>query len=252
MMRLVFFRRSLLVWLAAAVGVAVPASLGMWQLGRAETKQQLQAVVVARANLPELPADQALSVGPSDAEAFWHRRVTLVGTWLADQTVFLDNRTMNRRQGFYVLTPLKEAATQRLVWVQRGWAPRNFSDRTALPTVATPGGTVVAQGRMAPPPSRVYEPGPSEAGVIRQNLDMEAWALQTGWSVSPWVLVQTHPDPSHPNDGLARDWPVPDAGVHKHWGYAVQWFSLSALFAGLFIWFQFISPRRRDSPSSSN
>jgi surfeit locus 1 family protein len=45
-------------------------------------------------------------------------------------------------------------------------------------------------------------------------------------------------------DGLRRDWPVVDAGLGKHYGYAFQWFGLSALFAGLYVWFQLLRPRR--------
>ena len=38
---------------------------------------------------------------------------------------------------FYVFTPLQLADSPAVVMVQRGWAPRNFEDRTALPTVQT-------------------------------------------------------------------------------------------------------------------
>jgi surfeit locus 1 family protein len=46
-------------------------------------------------------------------------------------------------------------------------------------------------------------------------------------------------------DGLLRDWPAPDAGLQKHYGYAFQWFALSALILGLYVWFQLIRPRRQ-------
>ena len=60
----------------------------------------------------------------------------------------------------------------------------------------------------------------------------------------PWVLVQD--DGANPAaDGLLRQWPAPSTGVHKHYGYAFQWFSLCALTLVLYAWFQFIRPRRR-------
>lgn len=239
-------RRRWWVAAATALGVGVTAALGVWQLNRANTKLALQASVDARSALPTLEARAALTLSSDEARDHWHRRVVLRGSWVPEHTVHLDNRPMARRQGFYVLTPLREVSTQRLVWVQRGWAPRNFNDRTALPPVQTPTGLVEVEGRMAPPPSRVYEPGPPSGGAIRQNLDLAAWAQQTGLAVAPWVLLQTSSAPGAPPDGLQRDWPVPDSGVHKHWGYAAQWFSLSALMAGLFVWFQLIAPRRRE------
>ena len=47
------------------------------------------------------------------------------------------------------------------------------------------------------------------------------------------------------NDGLKRDWTVVGSSADKNRGYAVQWFSLSALVVGLFIWFQWLRPWRQ-------
>jgi surfeit locus 1 family protein len=45
--------------------------------------------------------------------------------------VYLDNRQMNARQGFFVVTPL-QLATGDAVLVQRGWMPRDLTDRSRL------------------------------------------------------------------------------------------------------------------------
>ena len=47
------------------------------------------------------------------------------------------------------------------------------------------------------------------------------------------------------DDGLLRQWPLPAADVHKHYGYAFQWFAMATLIVGLYVWFQLIHPRRR-------
>ena len=47
------------------------------------------------------------------------------------------------------------------------------------------------------------------------------------------------------SEGLQREWPEVATGVEKHYGYAAQWFGLAALIAILYVWFQFIAPRRR-------
>jgi surfeit locus 1 family protein len=49
--------------------------------------------------------------------------------------------------------------------------------------------------------------------------------------------------PKVQEDGLQRNWPVINSGVDKHYGYAFQWFALSLLMVGLFLWFQFFKPR---------
>ena len=99
------------------------------------------------------------------------------------------------------------------------------------------------QGHVAPPPPRLYEFGPSASGPIRQNLDLPSFARETSLSLRSLSVVQDEPVPAL-NDGLLRQWPQPAAGLHKHYGYAFQWFSLSALILGLYVWFQLIQPRR--------
>jgi surfeit locus 1 family protein len=44
---------------------------------------------------------------------------------------------------------------------------------------------------------------------------------------------------------LLRQWPTSFPDVHKHYGYAFQWFGLTALVVVLYVWFQIIAPRRR-------
>ena len=147
--------RTLRHWLlagAALAGVAVTLSLGAWQWGRAQQKLALAAAIESRHALP--PLDERALAG--DPAALSHRQVILRGRWLAAHTVFLDNRQMAGRQGFYVVTPLQLASGQAVL-VQRGWAPRDFQDRTRRPPVETPTGEVQVQGRLAPPPAKLYE-----------------------------------------------------------------------------------------------
>ena len=119
--------------------------------------------------------------------------------------------------------------------------PRNFEDRSRVPRVETPVGPVSLQVRLAPPPPKLYELGPGEGGLIRQNIDLAAYGAEIKTPLLPLSALQTSVDP----DGLLRDWLQPSSGVHKHYGYAFQWFGLSALFAFLYVWFQIIAPRRR-------
>ena len=75
------------------------------------------------------------------------------------------------------------------VLVQRGWAPRGFEDRTRVPALATPEGVVRIEGRIAPPPSRLYEFDTAASGAIRQNVDPEAFGREIGVALAP-VSVQ--------------------------------------------------------------
>ncbi|WPB56599.1 SURF1 family protein [Xylophilus sp. GOD-11R] len=232
-----FPRRGWRFWtinVAALLGLAVTASLGRWQLQRAAQKEAIEAEIVGRAALPVL-ADSALA--GADADTLIHRRVALHGRWLAQRTVYLDNRQMFGRPGFFVLTPL-ELSPGAVVMVQRGWIPRDFQDRAHLLPVATPEGPVEVAGRVAPPPARLYDfaAAPQGDSPIRQNLDLSAFRRDTGLPLVPWTVVQT----GAASEGLQRDWTPVTSGVERHYGYAFQWFGLCALIVVLYAWFQFI------------
>ena len=160
---------------------------------------------------------------------------------MADATVFLDNRQMNARPGFFVVTPLKLAGSGEAVLVQRGWSPRDFTDRARVPAVPTSSGEVEVAGQIAPPPARLYEFAGSASGPIRQNLYLDAFSRELGVPLKPLSVLQD--DAPAAADGLLRQWPRPAVDVHKHYGYAFQWFALCALMAGLYVWFQLVRPR---------
>lgn len=229
-----------IIAVATLLMVALTARLGFWQLDRAAQKNQLQALQdQRRESAPVTPAMLARS--PEDAAAQWHRPVELTGQWVPAATVFLENRQMEGRPGFYVVTAFR-LQDGSAVAVQRGWVPRDPRDRTKTHSPPLPEGQVRLTGRIAPPPARLYELGDVAAGPIRHNLDLSSWASETGLALRPLSVMQLGPD--GPDDPLQRNWPVPVADVHKHYGYAVQWFALSALLVGLYVWFQILRPRR--------
>ena len=237
------------VTLAMLVGVTVTVRLGFWQLSRADEKQTRHNTIMAQQAAPQLTTSQLLG-NPVLFQQI-HQRVALEGQWLPQHTVYLENRVMNGQAGFYVLTPLQLDAGTRVL-VQRGWVPRHRQDRTLLPPIETPLGLVRLQGRLAPPPSPLLSLGANDTAApasrplnIRQNLDLDAYAAETGVTLVATVL-QTDPT----SEGLLRDWPEISAGVEKNLAYAFQWFALAALQLMLYLWFQFVKPYRHARRSS--
>lgn len=248
-----------IIALAALVAVAATARLGWWQLDRAAQKQGLQAALEERAMMPPLGNAE---LGAEPAARQHHRVARLRGRWLPEHTVYLDNRPMNGRAGFFVLTPLL-LTDGTAVLVQRGWQPRDLRDRTRVQPVATPvQAEVQVRGRVAPPPSRLLEFEGLPEGALRQNVDLEGLSREWRLALRPISLVQLEPallctDEAadapcldEAADGLLRDWTVVASSPDKNRGYAVQWFSLSALVAALYLWFQVILPRRRARASN--
>lgn len=241
-----FGLRRLVIALAALASVALTARLGVWQLSRADEKQSLQALVEQRGAMAPVDHTQLLAAGKG--QDLMHRQVQLRGHWLTKSMVYLDNRPMNGRVGFFVVGILRTGTQGPGVLVVRGWAPRNFLERSALPTVDTPTGEVEVSGRLIPPPSRLYEFSAVDAGPIRQNLDLPGYAREMGLPLLE-LAVQQLGDPS---EGLLRDWPRNDVGLERHMGYAFQWFALAGLIVVLYLWFQIVQPyrarRRRPFP----
>ncbi|MDO8418803.1 MAG: SURF1 family protein [Rubrivivax sp.] len=237
--------RRWVVLVATLATAALTARLGVWQLDRAAQKNRVQATLDQRIALPPLPAAD-LARDEAGAAAQHHRAIVVEGRWLPALTVYLDNRQMNGRPGFYAVTPLR-LDDGSAVLVQRGWLPRDANERTRIVAAPLPGGRVAVPGRIAPAPARLYEFDAAASGPIRQNIDLDGYARETGLPLRPLTLVQE--DGLSPlDDGLLRQWPRPAAGVHKHYGYAFQWFSLSALILGLYVWFQLVRPRRARQP----
>ena len=233
----------LLILTAAALGMAITSALGFWQLGRAAEKLAWQQAKDQQAALA--PLDWRVlghdAVAAAHRKNGLHRKVMLKGRWMVEQTVYLENRQMQGKPGFYVMTPFQVAENGAIVLIQRGWVQRSFMDRAALPAIETPTIEVQVQGLLAPWPSRLYDFGAAEEGPIRQNLDLQLFRQQTGLPVLEISVLQQ----GAASEGLLRDWPVVATGADKNYGYAAQWFGLSALIALLYVWFQIVQPRRK-------
>jgi surfeit locus 1 family protein len=240
--------RSLVALVAAAASIALTVSLGNWQLRRADEKLALQAAWDRAAQAAPLV------VAGSDIAAVAGRlplRVQLRGRFLFAHEVWLDNRQMDGQAGLLLVTPLR-LADGAVVLVNRGFARRDPRDRMRLPEVARPQGEVTVEGLAVAHTARVLQLGenaPAGGGpLVWQNLDYDAFERVSGLAVARWVVQQT----SGADDGLLRNWPRLAAGVDKHHGYALQWFSLAALIAALTAFFGLRALRRRPSLSRAD
>lgn len=229
--------KRVVIALAAFLGIVATLNLGFWQWGRAQQKLALVAAIEKRQALPPVGNAEVRARGLE----LLHQPVKLRGEWVPQRTVFLDNRQMFGRPGFYVVTPLKLEGGSAVVLVQRGWVQRNFEQRDKLPPVETPAGPVQVRGLLAPPPPKLYAFAPEERGAIRQNLDLGGFQAETGLPLLPLSVQQT----GAPSEGLQRAWPQAASGADKNFGYAAQWWAIAGLIAILYVWFQLVVPRRQ-------
>lgn len=205
---------------AAALGCAAFVLLGNWQAHRAEEKRALGEQFDRALRSPPI----TLPAAAVDAPSLVHKHVAARGRFVAEYTIFLDNRLRGGRAGYEVLTPLRLAGSDWHVMVERGWIAAPPS-RASVPEVHTPNYEVEVDGIALEHAPRALEAGAPQAGRVRQNLDVAAFAADTGLRLQPLVIEQHSQTP----DGLDRDWPKPDFGIEKHEGYALQWYSFAAL-----------------------
>lgn len=240
-----FVRRRRPRWLptvAAVAGIALTAAAGNWQLDRAHEKERLQqAYDRAAADAPVV-----LSAAPVEAQTLLFRRIEATGELVPRAAVLLDNKVLAGVAGYHVIMPLRIAGSPKYVLVNRGWVAAG-ADRSRLPDVGTPAGSVTVVG-VAVLPGRFLELSGAETnGPVWQNLTIERYRRRMQLDIQP-VVIEQHNDLG---DGLARSWSRPDFGVAKHYGYAVQWFSLCGLIAFLYVFFHVRRARSEKDPENS-
>ena len=229
------FRPRLLPTVAAAVGIALFVAAGQWQQRRMEQKEALRMQVDSASTA----APAALPRGVVDWAAWRYRPVVVTGSFEAAWQILIDNKVLEGRAGYHVVTPLI-LEDGRAVLVDRGWISAGAT-RAQIPSPAPPAGKVEVQGRINIPTANYIELTRSApAGAVWQNLDPPRVAQATGIALLPIVVEQTAPMSS--GDNLVRAWPAPDLGVEQHRIYMVQWYLFAALAAGLWLFFNLRRP----------
>jgi surfeit locus 1 family protein len=242
-------RARLLWFVVAALCATGTFYAGLWQLSRGHKKTALAALVAERGKLGPMPAGE-LARDPATAERQFQRHVELTGEWVTAHTVFLMNRTMDERSGFYVMTPLRLPDGSTVI-VQRGWIPRDDANPMKVPALPMRGGPVRVFGHAAPWPDHWIDIGHSVDGPVRQNIELAAFTTESGLVLRPLTVVEDA-TPENALDGMRRDWPTAVGGVSvaTNYGYAVQWFAMSIAFFGLYAWLQFIRPHKMATSES--
>ncbi|AKO51050.1 hypothetical protein ABA45_00310 [Marinobacter psychrophilus] len=192
--------------------------LGVWQLQRAEFKQQQQVQwdqQTSELAWPQL-VEQGLDAG---------RPVQLNGSY-GDTTWLLDNRTRDGMAGYEVLTVFYPLQGPALV-VNRGWviAPRT---REQLPEIPATQKWVEISGRLAdfpqPPVLAAVQPG---SGWPRRVQSLPPEVAQDVVPELPRLILRLA-DQNQPG-ALRADWAPDRMAVATHYGYATQWFALALM-----------------------
>lgn len=196
-------------------------NLGFWQLRRAEFKENMVKRLEQRSVLTETSLDNVLKVS-GDLNDY---PIEVSGEYLNQFTFFLDNKTHKGFGGYHVLTPL--LVNNKILLVNRGWVPQGPS-REVFPDIPAQQGKVTLNGLAHVPNPNYFvlkEDSYEQISwpLLIQKIDLEKSAQLFDYPLVPFVL-RLQPEESMP---FVREWHSNFMGPEKHYGYALQWFSLS-------------------------
>ena len=229
-------RRGVLVpSLAAAAAFAVLLSLGVWQLDRKAWKEGLIATIEERLSAPPI----ALAASPT-----WPRltaaedeflRVAMTAELLNDREALVYTsgsslREGTRGPGYWVFTPAR-LTDGAVVMVNRGFVPDGKQDLATRPDGQVAGPINMIGVLRWPEPPGLFTPAPDPAHNIWFSRDSNAMAAAKGVNVAPFYLELESPDPP---GGLPRVGRLHPTLPNNHLGYALTWFGLACVLAGVY------------------
>jgi cytochrome oxidase assembly protein ShyY1 len=228
---------------AVVVLVVVMVLLGFWQLRRLDEKRDHKALVEAR---QEAPIEDVLDVVPVGAEVgdaavegVLYRSVRAEGSYVDEDTVVVENRTLNGASGAWVLTPLR-LADGLAVLVNRGFI--GFDRSGAIDPPAAPAGAVTVEGLVFPSQERgrfgPQDPDEGDLPVLAR-VDLDRLEAQVDYEVLPAYvqLVESEPGEDPVAAGAPSVVPLgpPEPEEGPHLSYAMQWFIFSTIAGGGYV-----------------
>jgi surfeit locus 1 family protein len=242
-------RRSWLGLLAPAIlAFAILIGLGVWQIQRKAWKEGLIAALTERLAAPPIALPPASAWPQLDQASEEYRSVRFTASFdnsrealvFAAASAFRPD-VADLGPGYWVMTPAR-LDDGSIVIVNRGFIPDGRQDPKSRPD-GQASGPVDIVGAMRWPDSRHwFTPGDDPAHNLWFTADPVSIAAAKGiTAVAPFYVEQETPAPpgDMPKPGkLAVD--LPD----NHLQYALTWFGLAAVLAGVFISWAFTSPPR--------
>lgn len=227
---------------------ALFVALGYWQLQRAASQETHAAILLERAHQGALSVVQLARLTNMDDMPLRAR-----GHFDNAHSLLLDNRVLNGRAGYELLTPfITDTGTALLV--NRGWLPRG-ANRNILPTIPPISGEVQVSGLTHKPGHNIFLPLPDKTApahwpVLLTELDT---TIISQWLGQPLLPVVLRLDPTiHFNaPPLPRHWQAPvRLTPARHRAYAVQWFLFAAIALGIYLTLTW--RRRKASPQETD
>ena len=212
-------RRYLFPLILGLGGIAILLSLGIWQLRRLEWKEALLAEITARIAAAPVSVD---SLAKPDPATDMYLPVTIEGATTGQELLVLSGRK-GAGAGYEVIAAFETAGGRRIL-VDLGFIPETAKD------AARPAKVVGGTGNLLwPNESDSYTPptDPKSGLWFARDVDAMAGSLST----EPVMVVLS--SVTGDAQGISPT-PVDTSAIpNDHRDYALTWFSLAAVWAGM-------------------
>lgn len=214
-------RFTRLGFLIFVVVLSVLLGLGIWQLKRAEFKENLQFSHEQQQQHPLV----SLSDLTDDIDKNLYRNVTLTGKYLKN-IILLDNKMEKNKMGYHVFTPFL-LEDNSVILINRGWVLMD-NRRDILPEIETPEHAVNIKGQIRQFPNVAYRLNDPAVfnkhwPKVVQYIDKDRvshWFKQSSYP----FIIQLSADEDY---GFARNWILVSTNPEMHVAYAIQWFAIA-------------------------
>jgi surfeit locus 1 family protein len=236
--------------LAMVVAVAIAAGLGLWQLDA--WKQHRADAARDLANDPPVALSRVMTGDSPFPGRSLGQPVTFSGSWLGSGTVYVADRVLHGRTGYWVVTPVLVSGTQSAMPVVRGWS--------ATASAPVPSGIATVTGWLQASESSEVDDDPHDDVIptmrIASMVEHVDADLYSGYVVAK--VVATGSTTELAGQGLeavtpAAVPPVSSFTAARNLFYAVEWWVFGAF--ALFIWVRWcrdtLAPQEEPEPTPS-
>jgi len=219
-------------WIIASFVLATFVALvrlGVWQMGRAQEKIDLQLTYEEMGSDSAVPIeDVGMSGLENDAKTIQNLHITMTGEFLNDRNLFMIYQTYEDSLGYEVVTPFKLESSDKIVFVSRGWVYASTYEEISGKVDPILGKRTVE--------GQIFVPTPKQAERTNGiEFNHPRWPLEIRWlnvlELDPLFEETIFPYEvrmDEEQEGLfIRHWPTVYVDTGKNYSYALQWWSMA-------------------------
>lgn len=199
-------------------------TLGVWQLHRAEEKRAVMAAFEQRRAAP------AVDFATLVPEPPLYTRVKVTGSYDNAHSFLLDNRILQGKFGYEIITPFQPEGAAQVLLVNRGWIAGDPA-RLRQPSIEPIEGVVELNGHIYRDTSRfsfvatAVDNDAQHWPKLVQSSKTDDLQRLLGAGIFPYILRLDADTPG----ALRIEWRIAETGFgpERHTAYAVTWFTMS-------------------------